>query len=163
MIYTGKKLLTNQGHFLLWFRYQPLNAGAYSGLHGVIAVPSRLYYPRSTKKPLNGMRISMKDNMHLAGIVTSLGSRSYAACYGAQDSTSAYIQRLIDQGALVVGKTKLSAYAGSEVPPDKAIDYFPPWNPRADGYQGPSGSSSGAAASVAGYDWLDFALATDSE
>lgn len=107
MIYTGKKLLTNQGHFLPWFRYQPLNPGTYSGLHGVIAVPSRLYYPRSTKKPLNGMRISTKDNMHLAGIVTSLGSRSYAACYGAQDSTSAYIQRLIDQGALVVRKTKL--------------------------------------------------------
>ena len=30
------------------------------------------------------------------------------------------------------------------------------------GIQGPSGSSSGAGASIAGYGWLDFALATDS-
>ncbi len=63
----------------------------------------------------------------------------------------------------MVGKTKLSAFAGAEAPPCNCIDYFPPWNPRGDGYQGPSGSSSGAAASVAGYAWLDHSLCTDSE
>ncbi len=57
----------------------------------------------------------------------------------------------------------MSAYAGSEVPPEKCIDYFPPWNPRGDGYQGPSGSSSGTGSSAAGYDWLDIALGTDSQ
>lgn len=100
--------------------------------------------------------------MHLAGIVTTLGSRSYTELYGEQQDSSEYIQLLIQKGAVVVGKTKLSAFAGSEIPPSQCIDYFPPWNPRGDGYQGPSGSSSGAAASVAGYPWLDAAICTDS-
>jgi Asp-tRNA(Asn)/Glu-tRNA(Gln) amidotransferase A subunit family amidase len=126
-------------------------------------VPSRLYYPKTAKKPLNGMRIAVKDNMHLNGIVTTLGSRPYTACYGVQKVTSIFVKHLIDQDAVIVGKTKLSAYAGAEVPPEKCIDYFAPWNARADCYQGPSGSSSGAGASIGGYSWLDLSLATDSE
>ncbi|EFY94312.1 amidase domain protein [Metarhizium robertsii] len=35
------------------------------------------------------------------------------------------------------------------------------FNPRGDGYQSPAGSSSGSAAAVAAYDWLDCALSTD--
>lgn len=128
-----------------------------------MAVPSRLYYQSDKSKPLNGKRISVKDNFHLKGIVTTLGSRAYTECYGPQQNTSELIKQLVDLGAVIVGKTKMGAFAGSEIPPEKCIDYFPPWNPRADGYQGPSGSYSGAAASVAGYSWLDYALATDSE
>lgn len=144
-------------------RFEPLKAAAYTGLHRVVAVPSRLYYPQTAKPPLNGMRIAIKDNMHLNGIVATLGSQSYTACYGVQKVTSSFVKKLIDQGAIVVGKTKLSSYAGAEIPSEKCIDHFPPWNARADGYQGPSGSSSGAGASIGGYSWLDLALATDSE
>lgn len=43
------------------------------------------------------------------------------------------------------------------------IDYQAPWNPRADGYQSPGGSSSGSAAAIASYDWLDIAIGADSE
>ncbi|KAL8934633.1 MAG: hypothetical protein Q9216_005808 [Gyalolechia sp. 2 TL-2023] len=143
------------------YRFRPLLANAYSGLHSVVAVPSRLAYPTTPDKPLNGKRISVKDLFHLQGMVTTIGSRSYAECYGFQNSTARYLQQLIDMGAVIVGKTKMGGYAGSEIPPEKCIDYFAPWNPRGDGYQGPSGSSSGAGASIAGYDWLDFALATD--
>ena len=57
----------------------------------------------------------------------------------------------------------MSAYAGSEVPSEKCIDYFPPWNPTGDGYQGHSRSSTGAGASGAGYDWVDLASGTDSK
>ena len=85
-------------------------------------------------------------------MVTTLGSRAYAECYGTQNSTAKYLRYLIDRGAIIVGKTKMSGYAGSEVPPEKCIAYFPPWNPRGDGYQGPSGSSSGAGASIAKYE-----------
>lgn len=108
-----------------------------------------------------GMRVSIKDNYHLAGVKTSAGSRSYTNLYGPQAETSEFVKQLIDKGAIVVGKTKLGAYAGSEVPPEKCIDYFPPWNPRGDGYQGPSGSSSGAGSSIASYPWLDLAVGTD--
>lgn len=100
--------------------------------------------------------------MHLSGVVTGLGNRAYAELYGKQAKSSKLIDLLVTQGAIVVGKTKLSAFAGSEVPPCQCIDYLPPWNPRGDGYQGPSGSSSGAGASAAGYDWLDASICTDS-
>ncbi|EGX45092.1 hypothetical protein AOL_s00173g193 [Orbilia oligospora ATCC 24927] len=141
--------------------FQPLRAGAYNGLYPVVAVPSRIYYPATKDKPLNGKRITVKDIYFLAGIKKTLGSRAYTECYGPDEETSQFIQELIDQGAIILGKTKMGAYAGSEIPPEKCIDYFAPWNPRGDGYQGPSGSSSGAGATVAGYDWVDLSLGGD--
>ncbi|KAK4447245.1 amidase [Podospora aff. communis PSN243] len=140
-------------------RFRSLQVAAFNGASGPVAVPSRLY--AKPGQPLAGKRIAVKDNMHLSGVVTGLGNRAYAELYGAQSKTAEFIQLLMDNGATVVGKTKLSAFAGSEVPPTQCIDYFPPWNPRGDGYQGPSGSSSGAGASAAGYDWLDISLCTD--
>jgi Asp-tRNA(Asn)/Glu-tRNA(Gln) amidotransferase A subunit family amidase len=148
-------------------RFQPLPFGAPSDSWGMsylgIPVPSRLYFPPSQQKPLNGLRISVKDNFHIDGIVSSLGSRSYEKLYGPQSLTSLCVQNLVEHGAVVVGKTAMATFAGSEVPPWNCIDYPTPWNPRGDKYQGPSGSSSGAASSVANYDWLDLALGTDSK
>lgn len=100
---------------------------------------------------------SVKDNYHLSGVHTTLGSRSYAQLYGPQSQTSELVKRLVDQGAIILGKTKMGAYAGSEVPPEKCIDYF-----RLGTLAEPSGSSSGAGASVASYPWVDVALGTDS-
>nr|ODN88537.1 hypothetical protein L204_06392 [Cryptococcus depauperatus CBS 7855] len=150
---------TTQGSHTRLFR--SLQASAFTGSDAGVAVPSRLYFKRSSEKPLNGMRIAVKDNIHLNGVVTGLGSKAFAELYGHQTESAQFLQLLISKGAVIVGKTKLSAYAGSEIPPCQCIDYFPPWNPRGDGYQGPSGSSSGAAASIAGYDWLDFSICTD--
>jgi Asp-tRNA(Asn)/Glu-tRNA(Gln) amidotransferase A subunit family amidase len=109
------------------------------------------------------VRIAVKDIFHIRGIVTTMGSRAYTECYGVQQHTSSYLQHLIDLGVVLVGKTKMSAFSGSEAPPEKCIDYFPPWNPRADGYLAPAASSSGAGATVAGYEWLDVSLGSDSE
>ena len=69
-------------------RFQTLHAKAYSGLNSVVAVPSRLYYPATSGRPLIGKRISVKDLFHLEGMVTTIGSRSYAECYGVQKSTA---------------------------------------------------------------------------
>lgn len=41
------------------------------------------------------------------------------------------------------------------------LEEVTPTNPRGDGFQKPSGSSSGSAAACASYPWLDFALGTD--
>lgn len=92
-----------------------------------------------------------------------MGSRSYTRLYGTQTETADTVRALIDLVAVIVGTTKLGAYAGSEVPPEKCVDYFPPWNSRGDGYQGPSGSSSGAGSSVASYNWIDIGIGTDSK
>lgn len=96
------------------------------------------------------MQISVKDNMHLAGVEITLESRAYTELYGKQRVTSEFVEQLIHKGAVIVGKTKMSAFLGSEIPPAQCIDYFPPWNPRGDGYQGPSEDSSGAAACILG-------------
>jgi len=133
------------------------------GRFTAVAVPSRLYSPASKEKPLNGMRIAVKDNYHISGTVTTLGSRSYANCYGIQDVTSTFIQSLTNQGAIIVGKTKLCSFSGAEFPPAGTIDYLAPFNPRGDEYQNPSGSSSGSAAALAGYSWLDYSIGTDSK
>ncbi|KAH6637210.1 hypothetical protein F5144DRAFT_487713 [Chaetomium tenue] len=55
----------------------------------------------------------------------------------------------------------MTAFADREYPPSDWIDYHCPFNPRGDGYLVPEGSSSGSAAAVAAYDWLDASLGTD--
>lgn len=108
------------------------------------------------------MRISVKDNFRLKGIKTTQSNRAFVDTYEAEKETAVYLEKLIKLGAVIVGKTKLSAFASSEEATDQWIDFHPPFNPRADGYQSPSGSTSGGATCVAGYDWLDFSVGTDS-
>lgn len=127
-------------------------------------MPSRLrsICPEQQKKGgLSGLRIAVKDNLHLRGVRTSLCNRAYYLTYGPQKDTAVCIQKLIDAGAIILGKTKLSSFGHWEEPTEY-IDYQAPWNPRADQYQSPGGSSSGSACSIAGYDWLDIAIGTDS-
>ena len=91
---------------LTTLRFHPLQASAYDGIYPVVAVPSRLYFHVSPEKPLNGKRITVKDNFHMDGMVTTLGNKAFAKYYGTQSMTSEYLKRVIDLGAIVVGKTK---------------------------------------------------------
>ncbi|PSN64744.1 hypothetical protein BS50DRAFT_590519 [Corynespora cassiicola Philippines] len=128
------------------FRFEPLSATTEDGDSLAIAVPSRLYFEQTEEKPLNGKRIGIKDNIQLVG---------------PQDETADIVKKLIHQGAVVIGKQRLNAFAGSEKPPDQCIDYFSSWNPRADGYLRTAGSTSGGGSSIAGYNWMDYAVGTD--
>lgn len=95
-----------------------------------IPVPSRLYYPPPTNKlPLSGLRFGVKDIIDIAGLRTSVGSRSYYALYSAKESTAPAIQMLLSLGAVLVGKTKNTQFANGE-DPQEWIDYSCPWNPR---------------------------------
>nr|POE75757.1 glutamyl-trna(gln) amidotransferase subunit a [Quercus suber] len=125
-----------------------------------VAVPSRLRYHASHDLPMHGLRVAVKDNMHMKGLKTSLCNRAYSQTYPAQSTTAVPIQRLIDCGAIILGKTKLGSFGHWEEPMEY-IDYPAPWNPRGDGYQSPGGSSSGSAAAVAAYDWLDIGIGAD--
>ncbi|KAF2797298.1 hypothetical protein K505DRAFT_298554 [Melanomma pulvis-pyrius CBS 109.77] len=75
--------------------------------------------------------------------------------------TAPALQRLIDLGAVVVGKTKTTQFALGERPTADYVDQLAPFNPRGDGYQHPQGSSCGTGAGVASYDWLDFGTGSD--
>lgn len=139
--------------------FAPLNALSPNGFFKSIPVPSRLYHRKPTaKKPLSGIRVSISDALQLNGVQTTLSSRAWAALYPyAEQSNADYAQKLIDLGAVIVGKTKIAQFAAGE----EWVDVKAPWNPRADGYQSIKGSSAGAGSAVAGYDWLQHAFGED--
>lgn len=124
-------------------------------------MPSRCYYKPSKSRPLDGARISVKDNIDIAGHKTTLCNRAWEDLYPAKTKHAACVQALLDAGAIIIGKTKLQAMIMREEPLE-AVEFTAPFNPRGDGYQVPSGSSHGSAASVGSYDWLDFSIGSDS-
>ncbi|KAL1839463.1 hypothetical protein VTJ49DRAFT_1472 [Mycothermus thermophilus] len=114
----------------------------------------------SKSRPLDGARISVKDNIDIAGHKTTLCNRAWTELYPVKTKTAACVQTLIDAGAIVLGKVKCQAMTVREEPLE-CVEFTAPFNPRADGYQVPSGSSSGSAAGIASYDWLNFSIGTD--
>ncbi|KAI0115657.1 amidase signature domain-containing protein [Nemania sp. FL0031] len=108
---------------------------------------------------LAGLRVVIKDNIHLKGIKTSFGSKAFYDTYEPKTESASCVQRLVELGMVVVGKTKMTSFGNWEEPVDY-IDFEAPRNPRADGGQSPGGSSSGSAAAIASYEWLDIAIGT---
>ncbi|PFH59838.1 hypothetical protein XA68_11787 [Ophiocordyceps unilateralis] len=137
--------------------FRALSSLSLSGVDRSVAVPSRLYYPRmSEDKPLSGLRVAIPDSVALKGVPTSLSSRAWQVLdSSAADKTAALAQRLMDLGAVIIGKTKSSQFASGR----EWIDEHAPWSPRADGYQRVFGGSAGAGAAIASYEWLAEALA----
>lgn len=126
-----------------------------------VAVPSRLYFTTSPQQPLAGVRLGVKDIYDIAGVKTGNGNRAWYNLYPPAKQTAPAVQRLVEAGAVVVGKVKTAQFANGEFANADWVDYHAPFNPRADGYQDPNFSSAGAGASVASYKWLDIALGSD--
>jgi Asp-tRNA(Asn)/Glu-tRNA(Gln) amidotransferase A subunit family amidase len=104
----------------------------------------------------------VKDIYDVRGLKTSVCNKAYEAFHAEATTTAASIQQLIDLGAVIIGKTKTVQFASGMAPRDW-IDYQCPFNPRGDGYLDPDCSSSGSAAGIAAYDWLDFSIGSDSK
>ena len=106
------------------------------------------------KLPLFGVPFAVKDNFDVAGLATTAACPAFA--YEAQ--TSAHVvQRLLDAGAILIGKTNLDQFAtglvGVRSPYGAVRNAYDP------AYVS-GGSSSGSAVAVArGY--VTFALGTD--
>ncbi|CAJ0551573.1 Ff.00g115030.m01.CDS01 [Fusarium sp. VM40] len=124
-----------------------------------IPVPSRLYSIEDDR-PLAGKRIGVKDIYDLEGIQTTAGSLAYASLHTTANTTAPALQRIIDLGGVVVGKQKTAQFASPQSPWDWN-DASYPRNPRGDTFLTCSASSAGSACSIAAYDWLDFAVGTD--
>ena len=104
--------------------------------------------------PLYGLPFAVKDNIDVAGMPTT------AACPGSSyvPSESAFVvARLIDAGALPIGKTNLDQFATGLV--GVRSPYGVPENPF-DSQRIPGGSSSGSAVAVAA-GLVSFSLGTD--
>lgn len=93
----------------------------------MVPVPSRLHYPKSEEKPLNGVRITVKEVIDLAGVKTSGQSRSYEKLYGPRRETALTVKLLVAKGAIIVGKTKCTQFASSDQPTADWVDYHCPW------------------------------------
>ncbi|KAL3478599.1 hypothetical protein BJX99DRAFT_256248 [Aspergillus californicus] len=122
-----------------YFRFEPLQVSAYDGDSRAIAVPSRLYYIKSEELPLNGHVFPSRQHRS-AGRQDYDGQSGLYRVIRNAGKTAVYVKELIEKGAIIVGKTKLNAFAGSQKTPDHSF---------------------GAGACVAGYDWLDFPVGTD--
>lgn len=62
------------------FSFRSLDASAYGEQYPsalIVAVPSRLYYTKSSEKPCAGLRIAIKDIIDLKGLKTGASSRAY--------------------------------------------------------------------------------------
>jgi allophanate hydrolase len=105
-------------------------------------------------RPLWGLMVAIKDNIDVTGLPTTAGCPGYA--YTPANSAVA-VQRLLDAGAIVVGKTNLDQFAtglvGVRSPYGVPRNVFDP-------ARVPGGSSSGSAAAVAA-GIVSAALGTD--
>ncbi|KAL2845505.1 amidase signature domain-containing protein [Aspergillus pseudoustus] len=141
--------------------YTSLSAALQGVTSVTIGVPSRLYYTKTDKKPLAGVRLGVKDIYDVKGVKTGCGNRAYYGLYPAANATGPAVQSLIDAGAIIVGKMKTSQFANGETATADWVDYHSPYNARGDGYQDPSSSSSGPGSGIGAYPWLDIALGSD--
>ena len=126
-----------------------------------VAVPSRLYFTKTAKQPLAGARLAVKDIFDIKGLRTGCGNRAFYQFFQPKTQTAPSIQRLLDGGAVLVGKVKASQFANGETATDDWVDYHAPYNPRGDGYQDGSSSSTGSGTAIAAYPWLDYAVGSD--
>ena len=99
------------------------------------------------KLPLAGVPVAIKDNMCLTGTRTTAGSKileNFVAPY-----TATAVARLLDAGALPIGKTNLDEFAMGSSGENSA--YEKTRNPY-DLDRVPGGSSAGSAAAVGGFE-----------
>lgn len=93
---------------------------------------------------LDGIPVAIKDNLCQAGKETTCASRilqGYVPPY-----TATAVQKLMDQGALILGRTNMDEFAmGSSTENSAVKPTKNPWDPRLV----PGGSSGGSAAAVA--------------
>lgn len=125
-----------------------------------IPVPSINFHQGPRDLPLKGLKFAVKDTIDIAGLETGNGSQCYRAMYPPRDETAACVKRLTDAGAVLLGKLRCCQFGDGQDPLER-LEEATPTNPRGDGFQKPSGSSSGSAAACASYDWLDFTVGTD--
>ncbi len=107
--------------------------------------------------PLAGLAFASKDIFDVAGTVTGGGNPAWQATHGPAEAHAWVVQRLLDAGAELAGKTVTDELTRGIF--GENVHYGTPVNPRAPG-RVPGGSSSGSAAAVAG-GLVDFALGSD--
>ncbi|KAI7344804.1 hypothetical protein D0862_11811 [Hortaea werneckii] len=139
--------------------YTPLELTYPAFRYPAIPVPSRIY-SWNDPRPFAGFRVGIKDLYDTKGLVTTGGSQAWAYINEPATSNAPSIQRIVDLGGVLVGKQKLAQFASGANPWQWQEEHYP-FNPRGDGWLTCSASSSGGGCSIAAYDWLDYAIGSD--
>lgn len=105
--------------------------------------------------PLSGRTIGLKDNISLAGVEMTVGSRMLEGYTPTVDAT--IVDRLLDAGGLITGKLNMESFAFSAS--SDTSDFGTVTNPRDPNYIA-GGSSSGSGAAIAA-DEVDIAIGGD--
>ena len=128
--------------------YDPLNAFCAHSAARLQGAPSG---------QLKGLTFAAKDLFDIAGHVTGAGNPDWLALHAPASRTAPVVQRLVDSGADMIGKTHTDELSRGIL--GENAHYGTPINPKAPG-RVPGGSSSGSAAAVAG-GLVDLAIGTD--
>lgn len=123
------------------------------------SVPSRIY-SWDDARPLAGSRVAIKDLYDIKGLQTSAGSHAWSVITPVANGTAPSVQHILNLGGVVVGKQKLAQFASGANPWEWQDEQYP-FNPRGDGWLTCSASSSGGGCAVAAYEWLDYAVGSD--
>ncbi|KAM0421547.1 hypothetical protein ACHAPT_010721 [Fusarium lateritium] len=100
----------------------------------------------------------MSDAISLKGTYTTFSSRAWKFLYkNPSNVTAEYARKLLNLGAVLVGKTKTPQF-GTGV---EWVDEQAPWSARGDGYERLKGGSVGATAVSIGYEWLQHSVGVD--
>ncbi len=124
---------------------------------GAFVAGPRCHIGGAPDGPLAGLTFAVKDLIDIAGIPTLGGTPDWAAGRPVPDAHAWVVQRLLDAGASVIGKT-VTDEVSLGILGENAHDGTP-LNPAAPD-RVPGGSSSGSASAVAA-GLCDFALGTD--
>lgn len=114
----------------------------------------RCTVPGAESGPLTGLRAGIKDNLAVAGVPLTNGSRTASYTPTADAVT---VERLLDAGATVVGKLNLDDFSSSGT--GESAFFAPPRNPH-DRTRSAGGSSGGSGSAVAS-GHVDLSLGVD--
>lgn len=109
---------------------------------------------RRARYPLLGIPFAVKDNMDVAGKETTAACPAYAY---AATSTAFVVQRLLDAGAVLMGKTNMDQFATG------LVGVRSPYGACPNSFDGSyiSGGSSSGSAHVVAKGYVSFSLGTD--
>ena len=105
---------------------------------------------RGARGPLHGVPVVIKDNIDMAGRVTTAGFEGFSHATGGvdmiPDDDAAVVQRLREAGAVILGKTNLPDFAGHGTRTNSSVAgvTLNPYNVA----KAPGGSSGGTATAV---------------
>lgn len=110
----------------------------------------REFRDRGPRGPLHGVPVVIKDNIDMAGLVTTAGFEGFSSATGGvdmiPDDDAALVERLRDAGAIILGKTNLPDFAGHGTRTNSSVAgvTLNPYNVA----KAPGGSSGGTATAV---------------